>query len=79
MVDAEKPKKRVGIIFNYYKMKTLKLLRINKNELNAPELSRIKGGACTNYDCQCDGNYYEPVTITDIDVELDIRSTHGYM
>jgi len=60
-------------------MKKLKLLKINKVELNKLEQGRIKGGACTNYDCQCYGNYGPYTNICDIDVELDIRSSHGYL
>jgi len=57
-------------------MKRLKLLKINKRELGSPELTRIKGGTCTNYNCQC--NSISP-DLGYTDMYLDMYSEGGYL
>jgi natural product precursor len=57
-------------------MKKLKLLIINKRELNSPELNRIKGGFYTNYNCSCSPPHQESNMV---DYYLDTYSEAGYL
>lgn len=57
-------------------MKKLKLTKVLKpNALQSDELSRIKGGSCQAWLCQCHGSQ----NVQTVDDELEKRDRDGYI
>ena len=60
-------------------MKKLSLLKLNDPKvLEKEELKKVKGGNCSDMNCQCNGSFENGNGSAFVDQTLDFRETAGY-